>query len=162
MLEEPNVREIQMKKDESAEKICSNIIRDFKTNGYFARKVVNGQVVYSTEACIFLNEVRSIINIIVKNNLKPDEVTILCSDGKVSGLPKGFKVGGLCTDRDNPRNKTFTFCTKASFEGVDFYSTNAMTYVFINAGKEWQTILQDKTGLPFGTRIQVATKGDGT
>lgn len=140
VLEEPNVREIQMKKDESAEKICSNIIRDFKTNGYFERKIVNGQVVYSTEACIFLNEVRSIINIIVKNNLKPDEVTILCSDGKVSGLPKGFKAGGLCTDKYNPRNKTFTFCTKASFEGVDFYSTNAMTYVFINAGKEWQTL----------------------
>ena len=140
VLEEPNVREIQMKKDESAEKICSNIIRDFRANGYFARKVVDGQVVYSTEACIFLNEVRSIINIIVKNNLKPDEVTILCSDGKVSGLPKGFKTGGLCTDRDNPRNKTFTFCTKASFEGVDFYSTNAMTFVFINAGKEWQTL----------------------
>lgn len=140
VLEEPNVMEIQMKKDESAEKICSSIIRDFKTNGYFERKTVNGQVVYSTEACIFLNEVRSIINIIVKNNLKPDEVTILCSEGKVSGLPKGFKTGGLCTDKYNPLNKTFTFCTKASFEGVDFYSTNAMTYVFINAGKEWQTL----------------------
>lgn len=140
VLEEPNVMEIQMKKDESAEKICSRLIKDFRANGYFARKVVNGQVVYSTEACIFLNEVRSIINIIVKNNLKPDEVTILCSDGKVSGLPKGFKAGGLCTDKYNPLNKTFTFCTKASFEGVDFYSTNAMTYVFINAGKEWQTL----------------------
>lgn len=140
VLEEPNVMEIQIKKDESAEKICSNIIRDFRANGYFARKVIDGQVVYSTEACIFLNEVRSIINIITKNNLKPDEVTVLCSEGKVSGLPKGFKTGGLCTDRDNPRNKTFTFCTKASFEGVDFYSTNAMTYVFINAGKEWQTL----------------------
>ena len=140
VLEEPNVREIQMKKDESAEKVCGRIIKDFRANGYFARKVVDGQVVYSTEACIFLNEVRSIINIIVKNNLKPDEVTVLCSEGKVSGLPKGFKTGGLCTDRDNPRNKTFTFCTKASFEGVDFYSTNAMTLVFINAGKEWQTL----------------------
>ena len=140
VLEEPNVIEIQMKKDESAEKVCSNIIRDFKTNGYFERKVVDGQVVYSTEACIFLNEVRSIINIIVKNNLKPDEVTILCSDGKVSGLPKGFKAGGLCTYKYNPLNKTFTFCTKASFEGVDFYSPNAMTFVFINAGKEWQTL----------------------
>ena len=140
VLEEPNVREIQMKKDESAEKICSRLIKDFRANGYFARKVVNGQVVYSTEACIFLNEVRSIINIIVKNSLKPDEVTVLCSEGKVSGLPKGFKTGGLCTDRDNPCNKTFTFCTKASFEGVDFYSTNAMTFVFINAGKEWQTL----------------------
>ena len=140
VLEEPNVREIQMKMDESAEKVCGRIIKDFRANGYFARKVVDGQVVYSTEACIFLNEVRSIINIIVKNNLKPDEVTVLCSEGKVSGLPKGFKTGGLCTDRDNPRNKTFTFCTKASFEGVDFYSTNAMTLVFINAGKEWQTL----------------------
>lgn len=140
VLEEPNVMEIQMKNDESAEKICSNIIRDFKENGYFVRKVVCGNVVYSTEACIFLNEVRSIINIIVKNNLKPDEVTILCSDGKVSGLPKGFKTGHLCTDKDNPQNKTFTFCTKASFEGVDFYSTNAMTYVFINAGRKWQTL----------------------
>ena len=140
VLEEPNVMEIQMKKDESAEKICGRLIKDFRSNGYFARKVVNGQVVYSTEACIFLNEVRSIINIIVKNGLKPDEVTVLCSEGKVSGLPKGFKTGGLCTDRDNPCNKTFTFCTKASFEGVDFYSTNAMTFVFINAGKEWQTL----------------------
>ena len=140
VLEEPNVREIQMRMDESAEKVCGRIIKDFRANGYFARKVVDGQVVYSTEACIFLNEVRSIINIIVKNNLKPDEVTVLCSEGKVSGLPKGFKTGGLCTDRDNPRNKTFTFCTKASFEGVDFYSTNAMTLVFINAGKEWQTL----------------------
>lgn len=140
VLEEPNVMEIQMKKDESAEKICSRLIKDFRANGYFARKVIDGQVVYSTEACIFLNEVRSIINIITKNNLKPDEVTILCSEGKVSGLPKGFKAGGLCTDKYNPRNKTFTFCTKASFEGVDFYSTNAMTYVFINAGKEWQTL----------------------
>ena len=140
VLEEPNVMEIQMKKDESAEKICSRLIKDFRANGYFARKVVNGQVVYSTEACIFLNEVRSIINIITKNNLKPDEVTVLCSEGKVSGLPKGFKAGGLCTNKNNPINKTFTFCTKASFEGVDFYSTNAMTYVFINAGKEWQTL----------------------
>lgn len=140
VLEEPNVMEIQMKKDESAEKICSRLIKDFRTNGYFERKIVNGQIVHSTEACIFLNEVRSIINIIVKNNLKPDEVTILCSDGKVSGLPKWFKAGGLCTDKYNPLNKTFTFCTKASFEGVDFYSTNAMTYVFINAGKEWQTL----------------------
>lgn len=140
VLEEPNVMEIQMKKDESAEKICSRLIKDFRANGYFARKVVDGQVVYSTEACIFLNEVRSIINIITKNNLKPDEVTVLCSEGKVSGLPKGFKAGGLCTNKNNPINKTFTFCTKASFEGVDFYSTNAMTYIFINAGKEWQTL----------------------
>ena len=140
VLEEPNVKEIQMKKDESAEKLCSRIIQDFRVKGYFARKTVNGQIVYSNEVCIFLNEVKSIRSIITKNNLQPDEVTILCSENKASELPSGFKPGGLCTDRNNPVNKTFTFCTKASFEGVDFYSTNAITYVFINAGKEWQTL----------------------
>ena len=140
ILEEPNIREIQMKKGESAEKLCSPIIQDFRTNGFFARKIINGQEVYSREVCIFLNEVKSIRSIITKNNLQPEEVTILCSDNKASDLPSGFKPGGLCTDRSNPVNKTFTFCTKASFEGVDFYSTNAITYVFINAGKEWQTL----------------------
>lgn len=72
--------------------------------------------------------------------MKPEEVTILCSDSKSSLLPEGFVIGGLCTDRNNPVNKPFTFCTKASFEGIDFYSTNASTYIFINAGKEWQTL----------------------
>ena len=140
VLEEPNIREIQMKNGESAEKLCSQIIQDFRANGYFARKTVNGRMVCSTEVCIFLNEVRSIRNIITKNGLRPEEVTILCSENKASDLPSGFKPGGLGTDRSNPVNKPFTFCTKASFEGVDFYSTNAITYVFINAGKEWQTL----------------------
>ena len=140
VLEEPNVREIQMKKGESAEVLCGRIIKDFRANGYFARKTVNGRMVCSTEVCIFLNEVKSIRSIITKNGLRPEEVTILCSENKASELPSGFKPGGLCTDRNNPVNKTFTFCTKASFEGVDFYSTNAITYVFINAGKEWQTL----------------------
>ena len=29
---------------------------------------------------------------------------------------------------------------KASFEGVDFYSTNASTYIFIDGGKEWLSL----------------------
>lgn len=140
VLEEPNVREIQMKKDESAEKICGRIIRDFRKNGYFERKIVNGNIVEAKTACFYLNEVKSIRSIIEKNGLRPDEVTILCSESRTSGLPKGFKVGGLCTDKHNPVNKTFTFCTKASFEGVDFYYADAMTYIFINAGKEWQML----------------------
>lgn len=140
VLEEPNVMEIQMKKDKSAEKICGRIIRDFRKNGYFERKIVNGNIVEAKTACFYLNEVKSIRSIIEKNGLRPDEVTILCSESRTSGLPKGFKVGGLCTDKHNPVNKTFTFCTKASFEGVDFYYADAMTYIFINAGKEWQML----------------------
>lgn len=140
VIEEPTLKEVRMKSGESAEKLCARLIQRYRENGYFERKVLQGNVVYSREACIFLNEVRSIRNIIGQNNLKPDKVTILCSESKASELPKGFVAGGLCADRNNPVNKTFTFCTKASFEGVDFYSTNASTYIFINAGKEWQTL----------------------
>ena len=140
VIKEPALKGVMMKRGESAEKLCGQIIQRYRKNGYFERKLVQDNVVYSREACFFLNEVRSIRNIIGQNNLKPDEVTILCSESKASELPKGFVAGGLCADRNNPVNKTFTFCTKASFEGVDFYSTNASTYIFINAGKEWQTL----------------------
>lgn len=140
VIEEPTLKEVQMKKGESAEKLCSELIQRYRRTGYFERKVVHGNIVYSREACIFLNEVKSIRNIIDQNKLIPNEVTILCSESKSSLLPQGFTVGGLCANRDNPVNKPFTFCTKASFEGVDFYSTNASTYIFINAGKEWQTL----------------------
>lgn len=140
VIEEPNVMEIQMKKEESAEKICGEIIQYFRTHEYFARKLINGRPVYAREACFYLNDVRSITNIIQKNDLKPNEVTILCSDSKTLKLSKKFKTGRICTDRKKPMNTTFTFCTKASFEGLDFYSTNAITYIFINAGQIWQTL----------------------
>lgn len=140
VIEEPTLKEVKMKDGESAEKLCGKLIQRYREEGYFERKVVEGEIIYSREACIFLNEVKSIKNIIMKNNLRPEEVTILCSESKASNLPKGFAVGGLCTDRNNPSNKPFTFCTKASFEGVDFYSDNASTYIFINAGKECQTL----------------------
>lgn len=140
VIEEPNVMEIQMKKEESAEKICGEIIQYFRTHEYFARKLINGRPVYAREACFYLNDVRSITNIIQKNGLKPNEVTILCSDSKTLKLSKKFKTGRICTDRKKPMNTTFTFCTKASFEGLDFYSTNAITYIFINAGQIWQTL----------------------
>lgn len=140
VIEEPTLKEVMMKKGESAEKLCNRLIQRYRENGYFERKVVQGNIVCSREACIFLNEVRSIRNIIRQNNLKPEEVTILCSESKASDLPKGYTTGGLCIDRNNPRNKPFTFCTKASFEGVDFYSDNASTYIFINAGRECQTL----------------------
>lgn len=140
VIEEPTLKEVMMRKGESAEKLCGKLIQRYREKGYFERKVVEGEIVCSREACIFLNEVKSIKNIIMKNNLRPEEVTVLCAENKAADLPKGFTVGGLCTDRNNPQNKPFTFCTKASFEGVDFYSDNASTYIFINAGKECQTL----------------------
>lgn len=140
VIEEPTLKVRQMKKGENAVKLCTELIQKYRNNGYFERKIIQGNVVYSHEVCIFLNELKSIIRIIEKNNLLPEEVTILCSESKSSELPKGFTIGGLCTDRNKPINKTFTFCTKASFEGVDLYSTNASTYIFIDGGKEWLSL----------------------
>lgn len=142
VLEEPTVRELQMKKGESTDKICESIIADYRANGYFGRKInlETGEIVYSKEVCIFLNEVKKIKDIILKNNISPDEVTILCAESSASELPKGYSIGGLSTDKNNPINKPFTFCTKASFEGVDFYSDNAITYIFIDGNKPWQTL----------------------
>lgn len=142
VMETPNMKLIMMKKDESARIICRRIIEDYRHSGYFARKLWNGEVVYSREICIFLNDVSDIIRIIKDNHLRPEEVTILCSEyanKKSELLSMGFKIGGQCTNKDNPVNKTFTFLTSASFEGMDLYSDNAYTVAFFNAHKEWET-----------------------
>ena len=95
VIEEPTLKEVQMKKGESAEKLCSQLIQRYRKTGYFERKIIQGTIVYSREACIFLNEVKSIKHIIRQNNLKPEEVTILCSESKASEFPAGFTIQTL-------------------------------------------------------------------
>ena len=142
VMESPNLKPNMMKRDESARTICRRIIEDFRENGFFKSKVWNGEIVYSREICVFLNDVSEIIRIIKDNNLQPEEVSILCSEyaGKRRELEAmGFRINEQCTDREHPRNKTFTFLTSASFEGMDMYSDNAYTVAFFNAHKEWET-----------------------
>ena len=101
------------------------VVSDFKRDGYFAKKIHQGQEVYSTELVVFVNEVKTIYNIINSCNLKPDEVTILISSSSkyVDVFKKGgYHVEGQIADKNNPANTTYTFCSKASFEGRDFYS----------------------------------------
>lgn len=142
MIETPNLKEVILKKNESPRIICKKIIEDYRRDGFFAQKVWKGEIVYSREICIYLNEVKSIIDVIKDNNLQPEEVTILCSDStsqKTEIKRLGFTIGGQCTNKNNPVNKPFTFCTRASFEGIDLYSDNASTVIFVNAHKEWET-----------------------
>lgn len=143
ILETPNIKEVQMKSSYNTLSICTEIISKFREKGYFERKVYNGQVCYAREICIFLNEVKTIKQIIVTNNLQPSEVTILVSENNkyAKDLEKmGYKIGGLCADKNNPKNKPFTFCSKSSFEGTDFYSTNAVTVVFLDGAKTSQSL----------------------
>lgn len=138
---EPTIKEVMMKKGESASTIMKSVIDDYTRTGYFARKIVKGSTVEAKEVVVFVNEVKTILKIIADNKLKPDETTILISQSnKYAGELKrrGYSIENQPTDRNNPRNTTYTFCSKASFEGRDFYSTSAFTYIFIDGSKDWQ------------------------
>lgn len=138
---EPTVKDILMKKGESPLSIFGNIISGFKRNGYFAKKLVGGVEYESKEVVVFVNEVKTIVSIIEKYNIQPDETTILISESNkyVKQLQsQGFYVGEREVDKDNPVNPPYTFCSKASFEGRDFYSHSAFTYIFLDGTKDWE------------------------
>ena len=140
VLERPNLDMRPYKPKQSSKSICKEIIEGYRKNGYFARKIVNGIQEFSSEVVIFLNDVRTIVQIIKENNLHPDEVNVLCSPSNkyIRDLKTlGVHIGELTTDPNNPVNRTFTFATRASYEGVDFYSKCQFTYIFSDGILDW-------------------------
>lgn len=138
---EPTIKEIMMKKCESARTIISRIISDYRRTGNFARNIINGTICEAKEAVFFINEVKTILEIVKENKLPPSDTTILISSSNkhVAKLADmGYKIDNQATDRANPKNTTFTFCSKASFEGRDFYSHSAFTYIFLDGSKDWE------------------------
>lgn len=101
----------------------------------------NGNAMYSYEGVIFLNSVKEICGIlrkyIVKEKLiKPDDVTIICADNKenLKELHKVHKKLNITSTipKMGEVHTTWTFVTRTAFEGVDFYSPSASTYVIAN------------------------------
>ena len=140
LLEKANLDMRPYGKKENVKSICSGIIKNYKKNGWFAQKWINGQEVNAREVVFFINDVKTIVKIIEQNNLKPWEVNVLCSlfNKSVPLLKKlGVSIGRLCVDRDRPVNPTYTFVTRAAFEGVDFYSASAFTYIFSDGVLDW-------------------------
>ena len=108
------------------------IIKKYRDEGYFEEKIHKGQPVYAREALFFMNNVRAISGIVTANGLTPEDTAIICAytDKNRNTLKKiGFEIGEP-PQEDEPR-KPFTFITKCSFEGADFYS-QAYTYIFSN------------------------------
>lgn len=139
VLEQANILSIPYKK-ENTKSLCKKIIEDFRQKGYFEDKIVNGQIVYAREAVFFLNEVATTIDIIKENHLNSKDVNVICSlshDLVPTLHEMGIAVCEFNTDKINPKNRTFTFVTRAGFEGVDFYSDNAFTYIFCDGVLEW-------------------------
>ena len=127
-----NIERLKYYKD-SPKLTAKRIIDYYRVNGYFKEKMVAGRVVQSTEAVFFINDVSLILTIIKDNHLTAEETNIICAvnDANDKRLEKaGFSIGHAPKKGD--AHKTFTFVTKCAFEGVDFYSTSAYTYIFSN------------------------------
>lgn len=114
------------------------IIQDYRKTGFFKSKDIDGQRVYSTEAVFFLNSVDDIVKIIKKCSLTPAEALVICADANEALLKKiGFCVGTVPNETEYlTLNKPFTFVTKCSFEGTDFYSDCSTTYVFADCNRD--------------------------
>ena len=123
---------------------ASDIIRDFRAKGYFDEPIIyEGKEERSTEAVFYVNSVRNISSIIEHNKLTTNEVNILCADDEVNQkkLPDGFTVG-MAPGKGKP-HKPFTFCTRAAFEGVDFNSTCAYSYIFSEISPNYNNLALD-------------------
>ena len=110
--------------------IIKQMIKKYRDKGCFEEKYYQGQPVYAREALFFLNNVRAITGIIKSNGLTPADTTVICAidDKRRKELEKiGFTIGHAPQEGE-PRTP-FTFITRCSFEGTDFW-TQAYTYIF--------------------------------
>ena len=116
----------------SPNKTIQNIIEKYRKDGYFEETMdETGNIHKSNEAVFFVNNVKFIINTIQKNKLSPSEVNIICStaNNNYARLKKEKLTIGHAPKEGEP-HCPFTFVTKAAYEGVDFYSPCAYTYIF--------------------------------
>jgi len=105
-------------------------INNYRKGVYPNKVLPDGSLRESKELVIFVNSVKSICSIIKKNDLKPGETNIICSDSSTN-INKlgavGHKIGTVPT-LGQP-HKMFTLCTRTSYLGADFYSTCAYTVI---------------------------------
>ena len=118
---------------------ANRIIQKYFSCGYFEEKIWRGTTVHASEAVLYLNDVKKIIEIIEENGLTPDNTNIICATeddnykrlGAIKdafGNKLGFTVGHA--PQEGQPHKPITFATKSSFEGADFNSPCAYTYIF--------------------------------
>ena len=107
------------------------IIQDY-LNGRFPEKVneETGELYQSKEIVFYMNSVRMICSTIKRNNLSPDQVNIICADTDKNKIAlKRIKMTiGEAPLKGEP-HKMFTFCTRTTYAGADFYSTSALSVI---------------------------------
>ena len=119
----------------------AKLIQNYREGKYFDKVLPDGTIKYSKELVIFVNSIRSICDIIRKCDLKPEETNIICSDSStnIKQLKKvGHQIGNIPTY--GQPHKMFTLCTRTTYLGADFYSTNAFTVVCSDCNIQTMTI----------------------
>ena len=119
----------------------SKLIQNYREGKYFDKVLSDGTIKYSKELVIFVNSIRSICDIIRKCDLKPEETNIICSDSStnIKQLKKvGHQIGNIPTRGE--LHKMFTLCTRTTYLGADFYSTNAFTIVCSDCNIQTMTV----------------------
>lgn len=114
-----------------------NIIRQHKSGYPFT---LGGHKV--KEYFFFVNSVSAIGRIIKSAKLDPNEVKIICSKNEVNR----YKLKGLPFGDATGTNKTFTFCTKSAFYGVDFHS-DAGLVIIVSDGYAKSSLLDISTDI---------------
>ena len=106
------------------------IIQDY-INGNFPEKVdENGIVHQSKEVVFYSNSVKFITSTIKRNKLTPDQVNVICADTNKNEkvLKKIGHLRGKAPLKNQP-HKMFTFCTRTTYAGADFYSNCALSVI---------------------------------
>ena len=119
----------------------AKIIQNYREGKYPDKVLADGTIKYSKELVIFVNSIRSICDIIRKCDLKPEETNIICADSSknITKLKKvGHQIGNIPTY--GQPHKMFTLCTRTTYLGADFYSTNAFTVVCSDCNIQTMTI----------------------
>ena len=117
---------------------AANIINRYKADGFIE---VNGNKSY--EAFFFINSVNEICKILKHCDLTNDNARIICADTEDNRK----KLGDFNISTSNSANKQFTFITCKSFEGVDYFSDSAISFVVSSASAE-HTKLAIDTDIP--------------
>ena len=117
---------------------AANIINRYKANGFIE---VNGNKSY--EAFFFINSVNEMCKILKHCDLTNDNARIICADTEDNRK----KLGDFNISTSNSANKQFTFITCKSFEGVDYFSDSAISFVVSSASAE-HTKLAIDTDIP--------------
>jgi len=125
----------------SINKRVSELVEDYRSGRYKEKVLSDGTIKYSKELVIFVNSIKSITDIIRKCKLTPEETNIICADTSrnIRALKKVKHVIGNIPTQNQP-HKMFTLCTRTTYLGADFYSTNAYTVICSDCNIQTMTV----------------------